>query len=915
MHVPSVVGSKVTLLAEDGNKLPGNPRVQNEVLLTAGKTTDATIQPTVTNGTYDAATYAVFDRALSLSTSNQRDGGMQAYISVSGGAPAGTAGSSASAAALSVINNKSFYCTAGSTLAVTDPSKGVLGGATGANGAVLSSTVPPAIPPGDTLSFHSDGTFTYKSTGSACGGTFTFLVNGGTTAYTATIADCSTASTCKGGAPTAGNGSFTSNVASRLVVAPPGVLAFATSPGGLPLTAVPSATASSCSSVMLNADGSFTAINSAALPTCSFNYKVSTSTNQTSAEGTITVNFLAPSNLLVNVYDAPSQKPGSTPVKITDYRWIIEEDRTLWIDPKCQINTTGTRLDSRGNLCPPLPVEALGYNFHTANMPVIAQGCTGAVSCEGGQTVQGSPASCDIGDGACRAQQDVSGLGVPVDAEAGQKFAVDPRSVHLDPNKRYFISILPGDGVNPTIGGAGGPDDSGKPFDIAAACGPYVLDTSLTGTSPWAPGAPSAICGHAMGGAQISPVQVASAGTMPINIGLQETPLPTSKIAVLVFQDDNPLNGENDAGGGVDVLAPNEAGLGGFNLELFDQAGGLGDATGQITYDMFNQPVSNSLAGKIDPITGLDSCPITARNDGAGGNFVGMIPVCPKYESDGKTLSPLAGQAVIANLYPGLYEVTATPGADRIGRGEEWLQTNTLDGGKPHEAFIKPNEPGYFQEFGPGGFHVSIGFANPKIINDRKGWVLRHGAGWVQFLADGERVEQPHGPHARSAHVQQRQLRPLRLYELLRLGGSRGRRGLRVPEMQPGRKSHFQQHAVRYVQDIGIRPVERHHARRLGRVRVDQRQHHQGFPGHAVALEPVDAHLHRCQRRRRVAGRRAGSCPGQHQHPLSRRQLWFLQQYRPERLCGFQRSLPVHELAGGRDCVDPLQARGRAHRL
>ena len=198
MHVPSVVGSKITLLAEDGNKLPGNPRVQNEVLLTAGKTTDVTIQPTVTNGTYDAATYAVFDRALSLSTSNQRDGGMQAYISVSGGAPAGTAGSSASAAALSVIDNKSFYCTAGSTLAVTDPSKGVLGGATGANGAVLSNTVPAAIPPGDTLSFHSDGTFTYKSTGSACGGTFTFLVNGGTTAYTATIADCSTASTCKG---------------------------------------------------------------------------------------------------------------------------------------------------------------------------------------------------------------------------------------------------------------------------------------------------------------------------------------------------------------------------------------------------------------------------------------------------------------------------------------------------------------------------------------------------------------------------------------------------------------------------------------------------------------------------------------------------------------------------------------------
>ena len=121
--------------------------------------------------------------------------------------------------------------------------------------------------------------------------------------------------------------------------------------------------------------------------------------------------------------------------------------------------------------------------------------------------------------------------------------------------------------------------------------------------------------------------------------------------------------------------------------------------------------------GMIDPLTGLDACPIAKNGDGA---IVGMIPTCPHFESDGVTESPLAGQAVIANLYPGLYEVVAAPAADRIARGEEWLQTNTLDGTKSHEAFIKPNEPGYFQEFGPGGFHVVIGFANPKIINDRK---------------------------------------------------------------------------------------------------------------------------------------------------------------------------------------------------
>src|SRR5207244_4813735 len=99
--------------------------------------------------------------------------------------------------------------------------------------------------------------------------------------------------------------------------------------------------------------------------------------------------------------------------------------------------------------------------------------------------------------------------------------------------------------------------------------------------------------------------------------------------------------------------------------------------------------------------------------------ITGMIVTCPKYESDGLTLSPLAGQAIVANLYPGRYGVFATASADRIARGEEWLQTNTLDGEKAHDSFLRVGEPGFFQEFGPAGFHVSIGFANPKIINDR----------------------------------------------------------------------------------------------------------------------------------------------------------------------------------------------------
>ena len=32
-------------------------------------------------------------------------------------------------------------------------------------------------------------------------------------------------------------------------------------------------------------------------------------------------------------------------------------------------------------------------------------------------------------------------------------------------------------------------------------------------------------------------------------------------------------------------------------------------------------------------------------------------------------------------------------------------------------------EPSFFQEYGPAGYHVSIGFANPAIINARKAFV------------------------------------------------------------------------------------------------------------------------------------------------------------------------------------------------
>src|SRR5262249_1645407 len=64
-------------------------------------------------------------------------------------------------------------------------------------------------------------------------------------------------------------------------------------------------------------------------------------------------------------------------------------------------------------------------------------------------------------------------------------------------------------------------------------------------------------------------------------------------------------------------------------------------------------------------------------------------------------------------------------------RYDAWHQTKRLDGQHPHDAFLRVGEPGYFQEFGPSGYHVSIGFANPKIINDRKAAVCAGAYGAV----------------------------------------------------------------------------------------------------------------------------------------------------------------------------------------
>src|SRR6202008_84714 len=119
------------------------------------------------------------------------------------------------------------------------------------------------------------------------------------------------------------------------------------------------------------------------------------------------------------------------------------------------------------------------------------------------------------------------------------------------------------------------------------------------------------------------------------------------------------------------------------------------------------------------PLVGSDSSNGNAYGSVGTIGISGRIVTCPEYEADGVTPSPLAAKAVVPNMMQGRYGVVATPAADRIGRGEEWLQTNTLDGQKAHDSFLRIGEPSFFPAYWPAGWDGGIGFANPAIVNGR----------------------------------------------------------------------------------------------------------------------------------------------------------------------------------------------------
>ena len=171
-HVPVIVGAQtgnagssgVALIAEDGNVLPGTPKVQSATFLAAGKAYDVMMNAPASG----ALALPVFDRQLSLSTNNQRDGGMQAYIAVNGGALP-----QASSSTNAVANPDTYFLVPGNPVIVADPAKGVIANDVGVYGVTVQQG-----PSGGTLTLNPDGTFTYSPASGTTTDSFIYQANG-----------------------------------------------------------------------------------------------------------------------------------------------------------------------------------------------------------------------------------------------------------------------------------------------------------------------------------------------------------------------------------------------------------------------------------------------------------------------------------------------------------------------------------------------------------------------------------------------------------------------------------------------------------------------------------------------------------------------------------------------------------------
>lgn len=190
--------------------------------------------------------------------------------------------------------------------------------------------------------------------------------------------------------------------------------------------------------------------------------------------------------------------------------------------------------------------------------------------------------------------------------------------------------------------------------------------------------------GYALGGAAVA------VGQSSVAVVVQPLPLPTAQISLFVFNDNHPINNAPDL--------PEEEGLGAFDVLIFEAGGRYGASGGRVSQDAFGNPLGTTYRACTSAELSADACELP------GNKTVDQL-------GSGYLKTDANGELVIQNLYPGKYTLQVVPPS-----GQGWVQTATIEGTKGIDAWVKANEPVFFQEFGPPGYHVFVGFTKP--LND-----------------------------------------------------------------------------------------------------------------------------------------------------------------------------------------------------
>lgn len=254
------------------------------------------------------------------------------------------------------------------------------------------------------------------------------------------------------------------------------------------------------------------------------------------------------------------------------------------------------------------------------------------------------------------------------------------------------LTVVEPDGVTPVTGGfrwlveedtthpvtPGVRDLTSLSFSFHKSHAPVIQSGETTGNATTITGLPDGTPfmvsvlpspGYVVGGASVA------AGVGEVTVIVAPTPLPTAQVSVKVFHDIAPLNNGPDTG---------EAGLEGFSVLLFDNAG-------QLTKDAFGNPVG------------------TTYLQDASGNFL-PGPVVDTLGS-GELITDVNGEVFIKALTPNKYGVQVVPPA-----GTSWMQTTTIEGSHTIDVWVRPNELPFLVEFAPEAWHAFFGFVQEMAL-------------------------------------------------------------------------------------------------------------------------------------------------------------------------------------------------------